>query len=85
MRMHGQSSQRGQRGAGAENAAGSFRRTLPLVAGVLEKAVQREGCVLCHALRDIEKRALFSSTITVFEMSHLAPKSRECGVPWNSC
>jgi len=60
MRMHGQSSQRRQRGAGAENAADSFRRTLPLVAGVLEKAVQREGCILCLAVRDVEERALFS-------------------------
>jgi hypothetical protein len=42
------------------NAADSFRRRMPLLAAVLEKAVQQEGCVLCLALRDVEERALFS-------------------------
>ncbi len=44
----------------AANAADSFRRRMPLLAAVLEKAVQKEGCALCLALRDIEERALFS-------------------------
>jgi hypothetical protein len=42
------------------NAADSFRRRMPLLAAVLEKAVEKEGCALCLALRDVEERALFS-------------------------
>jgi hypothetical protein len=48
------------RTASAEKSAESFRRTHPLIAGVLERAALRDGCVLCRAVHDIEERALFS-------------------------
>ena len=40
--------------------AESFRRRMPLLTAVIEKAVQQEGCALCVALRDVEERSLFS-------------------------
>jgi hypothetical protein len=55
---------RAQRDSGdrkrAANAAASFRRRMPLLAAVLEKAVQQAGCTPCVGLRDVEERGLFS-------------------------
>jgi hypothetical protein len=46
--------------AGGKNAADTFRRQLPLMAAVLDKALQGDGCVLCRAVEDVEAKSIFT-------------------------
>ncbi len=55
-----QEPQQERRASGGKSAADLLRRQLPLIAAVLDKALQRDGCVLCRALEDVESRSIFA-------------------------